>query len=65
MTTWIHDTEPDGGFSLDNLFCFLLQENGDYLLQENSSKILVEISRVPQWTSVSTPSASWIQSIPN
>lgn len=59
MTTWTKYTEPDGGFLVDNLYDFLLQETGEYLLQQDNYKIELESSIDTDWTLYTEPSATW------
>ena len=67
MTDWTAQTKNETTF--DNGLYFLLQEIGDYLLQENGGKIVLQESwnfKAPTtWTGTTKNTTSWNSSTKN
>ena len=58
--TWTKYTEPDGNWNIDDFFGFLLQETGEFLLQQNSYLIELDYARNSSWNKYTEPSTTWI-----
>ena len=59
MTNWTAYGENIPTWIAEELLSYLLCEDGDRLLQEDGSGILLEESRSDDWTEVNADSASW------
>ena len=58
-TAWTGDTVSSASYTTILQDYFLLLETGDYLLQEDSEKVLLESSIRALYTDVSASSSSW------
>jgi len=64
MTTWTAQTEPDGDWIAENIFGFLLQETGEFLLQQDSYKLELDYARNSRWAIQTASSGGFTVSVP-